>query len=768
VNFRSRKTWLTRVLPVTAVAALVTGGIIAIAPSASASVPFEVESLDGSGNNVANPNWGKAGQPYPRQGTAHYADGISQPVSGPNARFISNRVINDTNVDVFDERRLTQMAWGWGQFLDHTFGLKAEGGPTATPFNIDFNASDPLESFTNTLGTIAMNRSSAAPGTGTSTSNPRQQSNVLSSYISMNTIYSSSPTRLDWLRNGPLDGDPTNNQATLMMSANNYLPHADARGNAATAPAMDHDGRLAAHPQDARIAGDPRANENLGLLALTTVFAREHNRIVNSLPSTLSQEDKFQIARRIVIAEEQYITYQEWLPAMGVPLPKYTGYKSGVNAAVTDEFATSSYRGHSQIHGEFEIEADAGQYSSAQLDQFRADGLEVDVDATGAGTIAVPTAVSFFNPDVLEQLGAGPMLLSEEEQQYNNDETIDNQLRSELFQIPSSQDPTCLNGDTVAQCYNTVSDLGAIDIQRDRDHGIGSYNQLRAAYGLSAKSSFTAITGENTDSFPSGTGVNSPNSIDTVKLFDIDGNSLPTDGTATVNAVADVKRTTLAARLKGIYGSVNNVDAFVGAYSEPHVAGSSLGETNLAIWTKQFTALRDGDRFFFENDLSTLNNIKNTYGIDFHTTLSQLIARNTDARTAADIHDNIFLVAEDDLPTPTACTVNYAITPVDSTHYKGTIKITNNLNTAVTNFRLTFELAQGQRIQQPVTVAGFAQSGNNNGLNLTVFPGGFGFPFSIGAHSSITPTYTASYDGNLNTIPPNFKLNGRRCDSNHH
>jgi hypothetical protein len=764
----SRKAWLTRVLPVTAVAALATGGIIAIAPSANASVIAEVESLDGSGNNQANPTWGQAGQPYARQGTAHYADGISQPIAGPNARFISNRVINDINRDVFSERRLSQGAWQLGQFLDHTFDLRDGGGPTATAFNIDFNASDPFESFTNTLGTIAVNRSAQAPGTGTSTSNPRQQTNTITSYISAQNVYGSSATRLDWLRTGPVDGDPTNNQATLMLP-NNLLPQADARGNAATAPVFDINGRLAANSSIGKIAGDPRANENIGLTAMHTVFAREHNRIVGLLPSSLSQEDKFQIARRVVIAEEQYITYQEWLPDMGVALPRYTGYKSNVNAAITNEFATASYRAHSQIHGEFEIEVAAGQYTSAQLDTFRSEGLEVNVDSTGAGTLAIPAAVSNFNPKILDQVGIGPMLLSEGEQQYNNDETIDNQLRSELFQIPSSQDPTCLNGPTVAQCYNTVMDLGAIDIQRGRDHGLGSYNQLRAAYGLPAKNSFTAITGENTDAFPSGFDINNPNDLNIVKLFDIDGNSLPTDGSNTVNAVKAVKQTTLAARLKAIYGSTDSVDPFVGAYSEPHVPGTEFGETNLAVWTKQFTALRDGDRFFFENDLSTLNNIKSTYGIDFRTTMSQLIARNTDATTAANIHDNFFLTAEDDLPANPACSVNYTISAVDATHYKGTIKITNNLNTAVNNFDLTFELAQGQRIQQPVTVAAFVQSGNNNGLNLQAKASGvFGNPFSIPAHGSITPTYTASYDGNLNTIPPNFKLNGKRCDSNHH
>jgi len=195
VNLRlSRKTWLTRVLPVAAVAAVIGGGIIAIAPSASAAVSFEVQNLDGSGNNVNNPTWGKAGTPYARVGPAKYTDGISQPFGGPNARQISNRVINDTNVDVFDERRLSQFAWQWGQFLDHTFDLRDGGGSTATAFNINFQPGDPLESFTDTLGVIAVNRSAQAPGTGTSTSNPRQQTNTITSYISAQNVYSSSPT----------------------------------------------------------------------------------------------------------------------------------------------------------------------------------------------------------------------------------------------------------------------------------------------------------------------------------------------------------------------------------------------------------------------------------------------------------------------------------------------------------------------------------------------------------------------------------------------
>ena len=314
---------------------------------------------------------------------------------------ISNRIINDGNQDVFSARRLTQFGWQWGQFLDHTFGLRDGGGPTATAFNIPFSATDPLETFTDNLGVIAVNRSAQSAGTGTSTANPRQQTNTITSYISAQSVYSSSPTRLDWLRAGSLDGNPTNNSASLLMSANNYLPAATARGNAATAPVADVDGRLTSHPQDRRIAGDPRANENIGLTAIHTVFAREHNRIVSLLPSSMSQEDKFQIARRVVMAEEQYITYQDWLPAMGIALPRYTGYKTNVNATISNEFATMGYRVHSQIHGEFEIEDASEHYTAAQLDAFRAQGLEVNTDEN---IVAVPAAVSNFNP----QAARGP------------------------------------------------------------------------------------------------------------------------------------------------------------------------------------------------------------------------------------------------------------------------------------------------------------------------------------------------------------------------
>ena len=140
------------------------------------------------------------------------------------------------------------------------------------------------------------------------------------------------------------------------------------------------------------------------------------------------------------------------------------------------------------------------------------------------------------------------------------------------------------------------------------------------------------MTGESTDAFPAdplltpGNEVNDPNCLDVLAAFDINGN--PTD-VANDDATRVVRRCTVAARLKAIYGSVSTMDAFTGMMAEKHVSGSELGELQLAIWRDQFRAARDGDRFFYRND-PLQSYIRSTFGIDSRRTLAQVIADNTD------------------------------------------------------------------------------------------------------------------------------------------
>jgi hypothetical protein len=644
-----RKTGLRRSLfaglaAATAVAVVVTANPAVADDGGVSDAPilgtWEAQSLNGVNNNPNRPNAGAAGTRYLRIGPARYADGLSQQASGPNARAVSNRIFNDIHVNVFSDRGVTQWGNVWGQFVDHNVGHRDEAGAGA---NIPFNSADPMESFTNTLGVVPFNRSVAAPGTGVS--NARQHLNTENSFLDAEAVYGTSDARLDWLRSGSLDGNPDNNAGTMLLP-NSYLPRADLRGNASAAPTMAVDGRLLSTPSKAVIAGDVRANEQALLTSVQTLFAREHNRIVAALPSNISQQDKFQLARAVVIAEIQNITYTEFLPAMGVSLPGYTGYDPGLDPSTAHEFATVGYRAHSIIHGEMETTTNISRYSQATLNTLSAQGVEVLPDGAGNVTLKVPDNLLFFNPNLVEQVQLGPIMAGiTGESDYRNDETIDNQLRSILFRVPTSANPSCLDGPTMPQCFSGVVDLGAIDLQRGRDHGMPLYNQMRNAYGLASKTSFTAITGESTESFPAdplltpGNEINDPNCLDVIARFDIKGN--PTDAVAD-NATRVVRRCTVAARLKALYGSVSNVDAFTGMMAEKHVTGSELGELQLATWKDQFGAARDGDRFFYLND-PLQSFIRNNFGIDSRKTLAQVIAANTDVPAAA-LPANVFRI----------------------------------------------------------------------------------------------------------------------------
>jgi hypothetical protein len=617
-----------------AIAVTANGAFVRPLPSRAPRPAFEIRSLDGSSNNRRNPSWGKAGTPYARIAPAKYADRAGAMVEGPNTRLISNRVFDDIGVNLFSERGASQWVWAWGQFLDHDLGLRDE--TPGEPAPIGFDADDPLEQFTNDFGDIDFSRTPAAPRVSRSTT--RQQINTISSFIDASNVYGTTRARLDWLLDGPVDGNPSNNAATLMLP-DGYLPQVSARGDATTAPAVDLMGALMGTPDRAVVAGDVRANENIALTAIQTLFAREHNRIVEALPAGLPEMLKFEIARRVVGAEVERITYEKFLPAMGIKLSKYRGYNANADPSITNEFATVAFRAHSMVHGEFEVDYTPGQYSAEQLAAFQAGGIKI-VDEPDDHAMVIPLTVAFGNPDLLKSVGLGPVLASlSGERQYRNDEQIDNSMRSVLFQVPrpGTTDPAaCQTPVTDPACFSGVVDLGALDVERGRDHGIPSYNALRRAYGLAPKTSFTAITGESTDQFPvdplidANDPIDDPNIMDFVQLTDAIGTVLDSaDPETRENAVTGTRRSTLAARLKAIYGTVDSVDAFVGMVSEPHVAGTELGELQLAIMKKQFENLRDGDRFFYAND-QVLPLIKRTFGIQV-LSLSEIINANSDA-----------------------------------------------------------------------------------------------------------------------------------------
>ncbi len=100
------------------------------------------------------------GTPYVRVAKPNFANGAGRMVTGPSPRYISNRIFNDLGQNLFSERNVSQWGWVWGQFLDHTFGLRDERPGESAP--IPFDSADSDERFRDDLGKIDFSRTPAA------------------------------------------------------------------------------------------------------------------------------------------------------------------------------------------------------------------------------------------------------------------------------------------------------------------------------------------------------------------------------------------------------------------------------------------------------------------------------------------------------------------------------------------------------------------------------------------------------------------------------
>ena len=109
---------------------------------------------------------------------------------------------------------------------------------------------------------------------------------------------------------------------------------------------FENDGGPNPDPTSLFLAGDIRANEQIGLTVMHTLFVREHNRLAAMLQADnpdLSGNEIFFLARRLVGAEMQIITYEEFLPALIGPtaLEDYAGYNFLTDSNILNEFSTA-------------------------------------------------------------------------------------------------------------------------------------------------------------------------------------------------------------------------------------------------------------------------------------------------------------------------------------------------------------------------------------------------------------------------------------------
>jgi hypothetical protein len=325
---------------------------------------------------------------------------------------------------------------------------------------------------------------------------------------------------------------------------------------------------------DMFVSGDVRTNENIVLTSLITTFVREHNYWADQLHAqhpTWTDQQLYDGARAIVIGEIQEITYNEYLPALGINLSQYQGYNSKVNPGITAEFSEAAFRfGHSQLDNDTQFLDTSGNNLAFSFTLPGNQVVQVNTPAdVASGDSGLPLEDVFFDPYILSTTSdpnavmAGLFkYLSSDVSQAVDLKMVDG-VRNVLFGAPGSG----AGG----------QDLFALDIQRGRDVGLNTLNQTRIAYGLAPYTSFAQIT-------------------------------------------SDVS---VQHELKQLYGNVNNVELFVGGLAEDHASGSSVGPTFAAIIADQFQRLRAGDPYFYLNQPQLAQ-----YGVD-HVTLATIIGRNT-------------------------------------------------------------------------------------------------------------------------------------------
>jgi peroxidase len=155
----------------------------------------------------------------------------------------------------------------------------------------------------------------------------------------------------------------------------------------------------------------------------------------------------------------------------------------------------------------------------------------------------IPLVKAFFNNTLLQINGYAPFILG---LLGNVSETINRGmaegLTKHLFQQPGS---------------DHGFDLAALNIQRGRDHGLPGYGAWRRECGL-----------------------------DEAIFFD-----------ETENEIKNAKARNI---LHELYPYVEHSDLWVAGLAEDHVPGAMVGPTFHCILKRQFTRLRDADRFWYE------------------------------------------------------------------------------------------------------------------------------------------------------------------------
>ncbi|XP_077378072.1 eosinophil peroxidase-like isoform X2 [Festucalex cinctus] len=550
-------------------------------------------------NNEHNPRWGASNTPFRRWLPANYQDGISVPrgwdyvkINGfllPLVREVSNRILATANNDVVSDAVFTHLLPSFGQWTDHDQTL-APHSPVIRSFSNGLDCDEsceqsepcfpiPIPKGDPRFGIqecIPFFRSTATCGSGNSghifgAATVRQQLNALTSFIDASQVYGSDDEKALDLR------DLTNDLGLLRVNekytdkGRELLPFTKMMANVcATRARITNDKNAEEVP--CFLAGDERSNENIILTSLHTVFLREHNRLARALAKLNPQwngERLYQETRKIVGAYMQVITFRDYIGNIVGPdvvakkLSTYTGYDKYIDPSIANIFATAAYRfGHSMI----------------QPFVFRLDAAYEDHPLYPSPLLHTALNAPWR---IVYEGGIDPIMrgiLGRQAKLNVQDAIMTDQLRDLLFKFS----------------FAMSLDLGSLNMQRGRDHGLPGYNQWRKFCGLSQPQNLQELA-------------------------------------------QVLKNEELAQKLLDLYGTPENIGPWLGGIAEPLVKGGRVGELFACLIGTQFSNLRLGDRFWWENEGVFTKSQKASL---MTTSISRIICDNTGIK---DVPDRPFL-----------------------------------------------------------------------------------------------------------------------------
>uniref|UniRef100_A0A8C7NU87 NAD(P)H oxidase (H2O2-forming) n=1 Tax=Oncorhynchus mykiss TaxID=8022 RepID=A0A8C7NU87_ONCMY len=545
---------------------------------AQSKVTWEVQRYDGWYNNLAYHSRGTVGSPLVRLLPARYSDGVLQPLQEPqlpNPRKLSD-VMARGHSGLPSAHNQTVLSVFFGYHL--MFEILDSRPPGCPPefMYIPVPEGDPVfDPHRTGRVLLPFQRGPWDKHSSQSPNNPRTQVNLVTAWLDGSSIYGPSSSWSDALRSftggllasgEQLDMPKRSGSTSLMWSA------AD--------PSTGQHG-----PEGLYELGNAWGNENVFTMAEGIVWFRYHNYIASRLSekhSSWSDEDLFQNARKTVIATFQNIAFYEWLPGFlwEKTMIPYQGYQKFVDPGISPEFQAAAIRFASTM-------APPGVYMRNRTCHFQ---KVVNID--GSTSSAIRMCNSFWNRQ-------NPNLKSGQD--------IDHLIMGMASQIAEREDHMVVE-DLRDYMYGPLrfsrSDLVALTVQRGRDFGLPSYNQVREGLGLAPVGRWGDINPQNLSD-----------------LYD---------------------------------GDISKLELFPGGLLE---SVDGPGQVFSSIILDQFNRIRNGDRFWFENTQNGLFTAEELQALRT-TTFHDVIAAVTSAEPE-DIQRKVFFWKDGDpCPQPSQVTIS--------------------------------------------------------------------------------------------------------------